>query len=241
MFEPVKAGLGEFMHGFYRSVVPTTTPMREFVARGFPYCVAWAPSRMIDKVEEMLSAWQRNDTQQSDTRPPKMPVVLVAVAKDYVPISGDFGMQISDSTEVMIPGDAKNRYFEMRMVMGEVRAQIAVFAQDEPTAKSIAAQFLLYLGSPSNRGFYATFPFAGVDNKFPVQFESRDSPAMNIDTGANNLAVLAIDLTLRCSVPIFSAPTEGESNDGQGVPGTDDPAGYPLVQEVDVNDKERIS
>lgn len=241
MFEPVKAGLGDFMRGFYRSVVPTTTPMREFVARGFPYCVAWAPSRMIDKAEEMLSAWQRNDTQQSDTRPPKMPVVLVAVAKDYAPISGDFGTQISDATEVMIPGDAKGRHFEMRMIAGEVRAQIAVFAQDEPTAKSIAAQFLLYLSSPSNRGFYASFPFAGVDNRFPVQFESRDSPAMNIDTGANNLAVLAIDLTLRCSVPIFNAPAEGESSDGQGVPGTDDPAGYPLVQEVGINDKERVS
>lgn len=241
MFEPVKAGLGDFMRGFYRSVVPTTTPMREFVARGFPYCVAWAPSRMIDKAEEMLSAWQRNDTQQSDTRPPKMPVVLVAVAKDYTPISGDFGTQISDATEVMIPGDAKGRYFEMRMIMGEVRAQVAVFAQDEPTAKSIAAQFLLYLSSPSNRGFYASFPFAGVDNRFPVQFESRDSPAMNIDTGANNLTVLAIDLTLRCSVPIFNAPAEGESSDGQGVPGTDDPAGYPLVQEVGINDKERVS
>ena len=237
MFEPVKVGLGNFMQGFYRTVVPTTTPMNEFVSRGFPYCVAWAPSRMIDKAEEMLSAWQRNDTNQSATKPPKMPVVLVAVAKDYTPISGDFGTQITDTTEIMIPGDDKGRFFEMRMIAGEVRAQIAVFAQDEPTAKSIAAQFLLYLASPSNRGFYAVFPFAGVDNKFPVQFESRDNPAMNIDTGANNLTVLAIDLVLRCSVPIFSAPGEGQPNDGKGEPGTDNPAGYPLVRQVDIENK----
>lgn len=236
MFEPVKAGLGSFMQRFYRTIVPTTTPMREFVERGFPYCVAWAPSRMVDKVEDMLSAWQRNDTNQGPTRPPKMPVMLVAVAKDYTPISGDFGMQIADSVEVMIPGDEKNRYFEMRMVAGEIRAQIAVFAQDEPTAKSIAAQFLLFLSSPSNRGFHAVFPFAGVDNRFPVQFEARDSPAMNIDTGVNNLTVLAIDLNLRCSIPLFNAPDIGEANDGKGTPGTDDPAGYPLVQQVDAVD-----
>lgn len=238
MFEPVKEGLGVFMQGFYSYLVPTTTPMKEFLERGFPYCVAWAPSRMIDKADEMLGAWQRNDTQQAATRPPKMPVVLVAVAKDYTPISGDFGTQIADPIDVFIPDDPKNRYFEMRMVAGEVRAQIAIFAQDEPTAKSLAAQFLLYLSSPSSRGYYAIFPFAGVDNKLPVQIEAPDNPAMSIETGTKNLTVLAIDITLRCSIPLFHAPAFGEPNDGKGIPGTADPAGYPLVQEFDSKPKE---
>lgn len=238
MFEPVKAGLGGFMQRFYASVVPTTTGLHEFVGRGFPYCVAWAPTRMVDKAEEMLAAWNKNDTDQAATRPPKLPVVLVAVAKDYTPISRDFGTQIADPIDIFIPGDPKHRYFEMRLIQGEIRAQIAIFAHDEPTAKSLAAQFLLFLDSPSNRGFKAVFPFAGVDNEFPVQIEAPDNPAMNIDTGSKNMTVLAVDLTLKCSVPLFQAPAEGESNDGKGVPGTDDPAGYPLVEVVDTTAKE---
>lgn len=234
MFEPVKAGLGVFMQGFYKTVVPNTTPLKEFVTRGFPYCAAWAPSRMVDKVEDMLGAWQRNDTMQAATRPPKLPVMIISVAKDYTPIGGDFSTQIADPVDIMIPGDEKHRHFEMRLMAGEVRAQIAIFATDEPSAKSLAAQFLLYMSSPSNRGYSAIYPFAGVDNKLPVQFEVRDAPAMSIDTGAKNLTALAIDLTLRCSIPLFYAPEEGEANDNKGIPGTDDPAGYPLVQQVDI-------
>lgn len=233
MFEPVKEAFGRFMEGFYKEVVPTTEQMKDFVLRGFPYCVAWAPARMVDKADEMLAAWQKNDTQQRASSPPKMPVILVSVANDYTPVGGDFGTQVADPIDVFLPGDDKNRYFEMKLVSGEIRAQVAIFAHEAATAKSIAAQFLLHLSSPSNRGFSATYPFAGVDNKLPVQFDVPDNPAMNIDTGSKNLTVLAIDLTLRCSIPLFSAPKEGEPNDGKGVPGTSDPAGYPLVQEVD--------
>lgn len=240
MFEPVKEGLGNFMQGFYRNLAPTTTPMHEFVQRGFPYCFAWAPSRMIDKTEEMLAAWQKNDTNQAPSTPPKMPVVLVAMAKDYAPIGGEWGMQIADSTEIIVKGKngKKDRYFEMRMVAGEVRAQIAIIAQDEPTAKSIAAQFLLHMASPASRGFYVEYDLGGDGEKhpFPVQFESPDNPAMNIDTGANNLTILAIDLSLKCSIPIFKAPADGDPNDGEGVPGTDYIGGFPLVREVDIYD-----
>lgn len=233
MFEPIKAGLGEFMQGFYREVVPTTKPLQEFVARGFPYCVAWAPARMVDKVEDMLSAWQRNDTDQGPTKPTKLPVILVAVAKDYTPTGRDFTTQIADPVDVMIPGDDKARYFQMKLIAGDVRAQLAIIATDEPTAKSLAAQFVLYLDSPSRRSFDARYPFAGMDHEFPVQIEAPDNPAMNIDTGTKNLTVLAVDLTLKCSVPLFITPKEGEPNDGKGVPGTADPAGFPLVGQVD--------
>jgi len=238
MFEPVKAGLGVFLQRFYVGLVPTTTGMHRFAARGFPNCVAWAPTRMIDKAEEMLAAWHKNDTDQAATRPPQLPAILVAIAKDYTPVSRSFGAQIADPIDVFIPGDPKHRYFEMRLVQGEVRAQVAIFAHDEPTAKSLAAQFLLFLDSSSNRGFKAVFPFAGVDNEFPVQVETPDSPAMNVDTGSKNMTVLVIDLTLICSIPLFQAPAEGEPNDGKGVPGTDDPAGYPLVESVDTTVKE---
>ena len=58
---------------------------------------------------------------------------------------------------------------------------------------------------------------------------------MSIATGSKNLTVLAMDITLRAEIPLFDAPKDGEPNDGKGVPGTDDPAGYPLVQSVSVD------
>ena len=232
MFEPVKAGLGEFMQGFYREIAPTTKPLQEFVNRGFPYCVAWAPTRMVDKVEDMLAAWQRNDTNQAATRPPKLPVIIVAVAKDYSAVGRDFTTQISEPADVTFPDDPKGRYFQMKLIAGDVRAQLAICAADEATAKSLAAQFLLYLDHPSRRSFDAKYRFAGLDHPFPAQIEAPDNPAMNIETGTKNLSILAVDMTLKCTVPLFLAPKVGEPNDGKGVPGTDDPAGFKLVEDV---------
>ena len=233
MFDPVKVGLGEFLQEFYADVVPTTRPLQEFTDRGFPYCFAWAPSRMIDKAEEMLAAWQRNDTEQAPTTPPKLPTVLVATAKDWTPAERSYTTQVPDKIDVTFPDDPKGRYFQMRVVAGEVRAQLVFIASDEPTAKSLAAQFLLFLDSPSRRSFTARFPFAGIEHEYPAQVSTPDNPAMNIDTLSRNLTMLAVDVVLRVTVPVFYAPKAGEPNDGKGVPGTDDPAGYPLVAQVD--------
>ncbi|TCV72461.1 hypothetical protein EDE11_1527 [Methylomonas methanica] len=46
-----------------------------------------------------------------------------------------------------------------------------------------------------------------------------------------------MDITLKAQIPIYDAPKVGEPNDGKGVPGTDDPAGYPVVIRVDFDDK----
>lgn len=235
MFEPVKVGLGEFLQGFYAELVPTTKDMHEFVDRGFPYCFAWAPSRMIDQVSEMLEAWQKNDTDQATTKPHKLPVIIVATSKDYTPVMHDFGTQISDPIDVQFPEDPKGRYFRMKMIAGDIRAQVVIIAGDEPTAKSIAAQFSLYLDSPSRRAFHGMYPFAGIQHAYPVQIEAPDNPASNIDIGSKNMTCLAVDMTLKATVPIFMAPKVGEANDGKGIPGTIDPAGYPLVQEFSAN------
>ncbi|MGL4448869.1 MAG: hypothetical protein ACRCYV_02085, partial [Aeromonas sp.] len=64
MFDPVKVGLGEFLQAFYAGLVPTTTALHEYVARGFPHSVAWASGRLVDKAEEMIGAWTKNDTAQ---------------------------------------------------------------------------------------------------------------------------------------------------------------------------------
>lgn len=237
MFEPVKAAFGEFMGGYYASLAPTTRPMQEYVNRGLDKSIAWAPSRMVDAIEEMLASWQRNDTDSAPTRPARMPVVFVAMARDLSAPSRDFTTQIADAASIIIPGDPKERHFKMRTIAGDIRTQVAFCAEDEPTAKSLAAQFGLWIDSPHNRRFYANYTFAGITKPWPVQIEDPTMVAMGIQTDSKNKNILAIDVTLRVTVPLFSAPKEGEPNDGKGT-GPDDPSGYPLVVQVDTTAKE---
>lgn len=233
MYEPVKIGLGEYLLGFYGTLNPSTKPLKEFIGRGFGKSVAWAASRMVDEAEAMLSSWQRNDTDSAPTQPFKLPVIMVAIAKDYTPTGREYTRQLSENVKVILPGDPKERCFGVRTIAGDIRAQIAIFASDEPTAKSIAAQLCLYLDAFPNRRFSAKYNYAGVSGlAFPVQIETAETPATSVNSGSKNMTILAVDLTLRTSIPLFNAPLEGQPNDGKGIPGTDDPAGYPLVVDV---------
>lgn len=234
MLQPVKIAFGGFLGRFFGSIVPTTKPMEGFVTRPLSKAIAWAPSRMIDAAEDMLALWMRTDMEGAPTTPPELPAIIVAMAKDYTPTGREYTRQVADRQMVMIPGDSKERLFGLRAVAGDVRVQLVIFATDEPSARSLAAQFLLYLDSTEARRFDASYRFAGVDMAWPVQIESPDTLAMSIATGSKNLTVLAIDVTLRAEIPLFDAPKEGQPNDGKGVPGTDDPAGYPLVQSVGI-------
>lgn len=239
MFEPVKIALGEYLQGFYSELVPTTPALKEFKKRGFGYCFAFAPSRMVDQANDMLATWQKNDTTGKPTTPAKLPVVIVAMAKDYTPTGRDFNYQISDPVEIMLPTDEKERYFEIKTIAGDLRTQIAIFASDEATAKSIAAQLLLYVDSPTRRGFDAKYTFAKNDVLFPCQIDTPDSPALSVDTGSNNITILAVDFTLHCTVPLYDAPGENEPNDGKGS-GPDDPSGYPVVNTITQKDDTTI-
>ena len=233
MLEPVKAAFGQFMGRFYAEIVPTTKPLTPYIARGLAKSIVWAPSRMVDSAEEMLAAWQRNDTDGATTRPADMPVMIVAMARDYTPTGRDYTRQIADAETAMIPGDEKERAFSLRTIAGDVRAQVAIFAQDEPTARSLASQFLLFLDATPNRRFTARYTFAGQQMDWPVQVEAPDSPAMSVGTEAKNLTILAIDLTLKATIPLMSAPAAGQPSDGEGVSGdAADPAGLPVVTDV---------
>jgi hypothetical protein len=228
MIEPIKIAFGRFMERYYLDLSPTTKPMIEFVGRGLSKSIQWCPSRMVDSAEDMLAAWQQNDTDTAPTQPPKLPVILVAMARDYVPTARDFTRQIADKEHVMLPDDDKERHFKLRMIAGDVRAQLAIFASDEPTAKSLAGQFLLFLDATGNRRFYARFdnPTAQPE-EWPVIIETPDTPFISVHSESKNLCILAVDITLKANIPLYSAPgINDENNDQSGIPNTDDPSGY---------------
>lgn len=235
MIEPIKEALGRFMVRYYDSLVPTTKPLDAFVRRGAAKSIAWAPGRMVDSAEEMLRLWLRSDVKAAGTtQPPDLPVIMVAVAKDYIPSGREYTRQIADANDVVIEQDPKERVFALRTAAGDIRTQVVFFATDEPSARSLAAQFLLFLDATPNRRFESFYPFAGQVTDWPIQIEAPDVPAQSIESEAKNLTILAVDLTLKATIPFFSAPRAGEPNDGKGEPGTDDPAGFPRVARVTI-------
>ncbi len=235
----LKAGFGQYMQSFYNSLSPTTKAIDEFMRRGLAKSVVYAPSTMVDAAEEMLASWRKNDNNGDGKPTPFLPIIIVATAKDYMPAGGDFAIQVADPQMVILPNDPKNRVFKMRQMHGDRRAQVVIFAADEPTARSLAAQFALFVFRAENRRFIANYRFAGLDLPFPVMLETTDVPALNVTTEQKNLTILAIDLSLREAIPLFNAPLSGEPNDGLGIVGDiNDPAGYPLVRQTEQFDAE---
>lgn len=229
MFEPVKVAFAEYVGRFYQSLYPTTRGMDEYCKRGLEKAVAWVPGRMVDAAEEMLDAWQRNDTDSAATLP-RLPVVLIAMSKDVTPSGRDYTRQIADAEWFTFACDPKERAFKVKTMSADVRAQLAIFAHDEPTARAIAAQWLLFTEGVANRGFASTIMFSGMEHHWPVRIENPSASVMSIQTDAKNITLLSVDVMLKASIPLFFAPKVGEPNDGKGDPANpDDLAGFPVL------------
>lgn len=226
MFEPVKEGLGRYLGRWFDSLVPTTPAMQRYRARPLGQAILWAPGRMVDAATDMIASYQRNDGDTGATRPYQMPVTLVAMAKDYEAAGRRYTRQITDFTPIILDNDPLQRMFKIRTLSGELRAQLVVAAHDEPTARSIAAQWGLWVDT--HRRFSATFRFAGLDHEYPVQLDTPEVSASVVGSEADNLTIIALNLLLICTVPLFLAPLPGEPNDGRGSDDDpDNPHGYP--------------
>lgn len=218
----------------YRSEVSPTTPqVQEFITRPLDKSIAWASGRMVDEAETMLASWQKNDTDSATTSPYRLPAILVGMDNNTFMTGAEYSVPISDPIMVIIPEDPKERMFGLKTFVTDVRIQVAVFARDPHTAKSLAAQMTMFFSRVENQRFWPSYLFAGLSNKFPAQLESTDLAWINVKNGVNNVTILAADINLKVTVPIYSAPKLGEANDGKGVPETNDPAGFPYIVEID--------
>ena len=58
---PVKAATGQWLLEFFAQFHADTPQSVEWAARAPEKAMVWAPARMVDSVEEMLTTWRRND------------------------------------------------------------------------------------------------------------------------------------------------------------------------------------
>lgn len=233
MFDPVKVAWGEYLQRFFAQVVPTNKQLELFTKSTFGEVVWLAPGRMIDDAEEMLAKYRKKDVRGKATNSYRAPVMISAFARDYTPTGRDYTRQIADMEYITFPEDPKERVFGLKLISGDLRVQTCIFAQEEPTARSLAAQFCLYIDSVEGRRFKARYPFAGFDSEWPVQLDSPDTAGVLVQTGEKNMTILAIDLNLHCAVPLFYAPKTAEEADNKGSLGdAADPAGFRTVQTI---------
>lgn len=228
---PIKEAFGRYMGAFYGQIIGNTQFVSEFAGRGLAKSIAWAPGRMIDQVEDMLTAWRKNDTSGEVDATPFLPVMIVAMEKGFAPAPMDFTRSIADEVDVMIPADPLQRMFKMRAVAADMRCQVAIMAPDDASAKSLAMQLHLWANQSVNRRFYARYPLAGLMEPWPVVLETPDLHAVSIPPaeGVKNLTILTVDFQMRATIPMLISPANTAPNDGKGQ-GTDtDPHGYLVV------------
>lgn len=234
----VRAAVGQWLGRWYAQLVPNSKALQEYCARGLSKSVVMVPGRMIDAAEDMVNLWVRNDTDDQAGKRYKLPVALVAMARDMMPTGRDWGRALGDEEFIMIDTDPKERVFALRTHTQDVRCQIVFAAHEPDAARALAGQFALWVQGYSNKRFAALWPFAGQAIPWPCQLESDDVMASLVPTEAKNLTLLALDFTFKMTEPFYRAPRAAEGFDGKGsaLPdGSNDPAdphGFPLVQAV---------
>lgn len=233
MLNEVKTGLGRYLGRWYEDLIPTTKAMRDYIDRGLAKSIVWGPGRQVDNADDMLSSYRKNDNDLAPGLNSHLPIVIIAMSRDLIPAL-EWGRSQGNVQDVIFPEDPKGRAFKLRQVLGEIRLQLAFFAADEPTARSLAMQFEMYISDAGNRRFMCPYRFAGFDFEWPCMIETPDVFINHTPNEQINMCILSMDLTLRVTVPLASGPRDGEENDGKGTTPQfgDDPSGYLLTSTV---------
>jgi len=205
MLEPVNIAFAQYLTRYHAALTPTTNGMKRYLRRPVSQAIVWAPSRLVDQAQQMLSLWAKASVNGAITRPPDLPVIIVGMAQDYAPTGRDYSRQIADPQWVQLPDDSQQRVFKLRTVTADIRAQLAIFSSSQPTATALAAQFLLFVDASANRRFMADYVLSGMTTRWPVQIETPENPAMRIETEAENLTILAIDVNLHATIPLLDS------------------------------------
>lgn len=241
-YDSLKFGFAsDYLQRYHAALVADTRAVAEFASRDFAKAAMWVPGRLVDQVNLMLAKYRENDNSGTAQAQPKLPIMLVGIARDYSPAPAERSVRVaSEPLPVTVPGDRLSRELRIRTVHRQHRAQVVIIAPDVGSADSLVLQLHAFAMALQNRRFYAPYKIAGVMTQWPVLIEDPDVVAPIGDTeDQTNLTVLAVDMTLWATVPLVTGPGAGEPNDGQGKGTLEDPHGYPPLKGVTIVDAAR--
>ncbi|MCK2122109.1 hypothetical protein [Pseudomonas sp. PNPG3] len=228
-FDQLAAAWGQYMNRWFNELYANTKAVELYRAKPFSQAVMWAPSRMIDAAEDMLAAYRKN-VNGPDGANSMFPMVLMAVDTNYLGTGADFGGDHISRRLLQI--EEGGSWYGYQHSMLDQRLQVVVFASEGASAKSLCAQLSAFIKRPSNRYLSATYKFGQYSIPAPITLETNRIDWMEVKTSFKNMKILAADFILKCTMPHLDAPGEGDPNDGS----TNNPPGYPLVQEIEIND-----
>ncbi|WP_085618864.1 MULTISPECIES: hypothetical protein [unclassified Pseudomonas] len=220
-----KEAFGWYMLKWFQGLYADTPALKEFKARPPAQAMQWAPSRMIDQAEAMLAQYRKNENGPKAATS-KLPIVILATDDDFLGTGPDWGGQHTGFKRIQILDGGS--WYDHRQDMHDRRIQVVIFASDPDTAKSMAAQLSAYMQEPQHRYFDAMYQFGQYKVPSPMQLETKRIDWMRVNHDLKNIKILAGDVALKCIVPVFRAPGEGEQNDGSD----NIPPGYPVVRKV---------
>lgn len=218
---------GDYLIRWFSGLYGEMPGVKAFKARAPAEALKWAPSRMIDEAEKMLEQYRQN-TNGPKGKSSLFPVVIVAPDDDFIGTGADWGGAHTERTELQIWEGGS--WYGHNLVMHDRRFQVVIAANEGDTAKALAAQLSAFIKKVSNRYFNATYTFGQYQVPGPIQMETNRIDWMAVKTDAKNMKILAADITVKCQVPHFDAPGEGEPNDGS----TNNPPGYPRTGLIDL-------
>jgi hypothetical protein len=227
-----KQGFGEYLNLWFNDLHPNTTQSQAFIDRGFANSVKWAAGRMIDDAEAMLSSYRRNENTDTVNQSSLFPIVLVALARDYTPTTGDwFGKQMYRHL-VRFTDDEDASVYGYKQSAHDVRVQLAFMAAEEPTARNLVNHFCWWLSQYTQRRFLTRYTWGEYTLENYVMLETPDIIAQNVSTEQKNAVILSCDIQFKVTVPHVDAPVPPADTDGLGR----NPEGYPnmLVDQINV-------
>lgn len=228
-FDQIKIGYSQFLQRWRDGLYPDwadTKAVQAFMAKPFAEAVKWAAGRMVDDAIGMLEAYQKNGNGPPG-KTTLFPVLLLAMDDTFVGTGADWGGLHTGRTMQQI--EEGGSWYGHKQVMQDRRLQMVIIASEAGSAQSLAAQLSSFIKEPRNRYFNAVYQFGQYNVPVPQTLESVRIDWMDVKPdGIKNIKILVADVTLKCTIPYFDAPAEGEPNDGSDKV----PPGYPDVSVV---------
>jgi hypothetical protein len=225
---PIELGLAAYMIGFHGALTADTQAMQEFAARDVAKSIVWVPGRMIDDVEKMIAEWRKNQNNAGPGLSSMLPVVFLGLDKNYMPVLPEFSVA-TPTIDLVFPDDELGRVYRCATLCNEYKAQVVFVSPEAGTAHSLLLQFNAWTTQgPTGRRFATEYEFAGFKSKWPAVLEAIDIGGVATPVDQTNLTIHVADLTIRATVPLFTAPGASEPNDGKAAP-----AGYPVVVDIE--------
>lgn len=202
----IKAGIVRFFKGYLDSILDNNNlVLTNFNKRDIKNKVVIAPSRLTDKVDEMLSLYRQQSGNGLTHNISKLPVFIIGFDNNYNSTGLEKGRSHGEKITTL---DDNGDYFYIKLDRHDTRVQFVLIASDNATSFSLSSQFKLYCSDFKNRHITSVQLYNHKSYEFPIIFEDFNIFGANQQNDeAHNLIIKVFDVNFQCITAYFSGDT----------------------------------